>query len=142
VTESPGTSVRRVLIIDDEPAIRLALARLLAKAGYDVVRAESASAAHRALDAIRFDALIIDYLLPDLRGDVCYAYAIAAQPHLRRHAIFITGDISESIHEAIDETGCACLLKPFENAKLLDAVHRAVHHSPDMQPENRTRRGD
>jgi two-component system response regulator MprA len=62
----------KVLIVDDEPALRAALARALRKAGHDV---ELAGDGRRALDAVagsRPDAVVLDVTVPGLDGvEVC-----------------------------------------------------------------------
>lgn len=62
----------RILVVEDEPLIRLFVADILADAGFTVEEAANAAEAIRQLgpDAIPFDAAIIDVGLPDKRGDV------------------------------------------------------------------------
>jgi two-component system response regulator AtoC len=113
---------RRVLIVDDEEAICHALAVLFRRAGYAVLTARSATAAKDLLANESVDCLVIDYRIPDLRGDVLFAYAVAAQPHLEGHAVFLTGDVTDRTRDAIADTGCPLLLKPFDNGQLLNLV--------------------
>ena len=119
-----NSSIQRasVLVVDDEDGVCRALDLLLHRAGYAVTTARTGSAA-KALLAIRgVDCLVIDYRLPDVRGDVVFAYAIAHQPHLARATVFITGDITDRARDAIDDTGCPMVLKPFDAAVLLDRI--------------------
>jgi DNA-binding response OmpR family regulator len=62
----------RILIVEDEPLIRLFVADVLADAGFQVEEAADAAEASRQLgtDGPPFDAVIIDVGLPDKRGDV------------------------------------------------------------------------
>jgi DNA-binding NtrC family response regulator len=121
----PGaTLARRILIVDDEDAICHALTVLFTRAGYHVQTARSASAAKDLLTAEPVDCLVIDYRIPDLRGDVLFAFAVSAQPHLDGRAIFLTGDVTDRTREAIADTGCPLLLKPFDNNQLLALVSR------------------
>jgi DNA-binding NtrC family response regulator len=113
---------RRVLIVDDEEAICHALAVLFRRAGYAVLTARSATAAKDLLANASVDCLVIDYRIPDLRGDVLFAYAVAVQPHLEGHAVFLTGDVTDRTRDAIADTGCPLLLKPFDNGQLLNLV--------------------
>lgn len=57
-----------ILIVDDEPAIRLGLSRYLTKAGYVVRGAASLSEARDAIVSQRLDAVILDQKLPDGNG--------------------------------------------------------------------------
>lgn len=57
-----------ILIVDDEPAIRLGLSRYLTQAGYVVREAASLSEARDAVVSQRLDAVILDQKLPDGNG--------------------------------------------------------------------------
>ncbi len=61
----------RVLVVDDEPQILRALQTSLRGAGYDV---DTAATGEQALTAVAVrppDAVILDLVLPDLRGPRC-----------------------------------------------------------------------
>jgi two-component system NtrC family sensor kinase len=119
-----NSSIQRasVLVVDDEEAVCRALDLLLYRAGYDVITARSGAAAKEILAGREIDCLVMDYRIPDLRGDVVFAYAIAHQPHLARATVFVTGDITDRAREAIEDTGCPMVLKPFDAGALLDRV--------------------
>jgi len=112
----------RILLVDDEPAIRLAFSTLLRREGYVVEVAGGGEAGERALTRERVDCLILDFRIPEVRGDVLYEFACGVQPHLRRRTVFVTGDIAVATHDALAATGCRVLLKPFDVEDLLAAV--------------------
>ena len=58
---------KRVLVVDDELLIRWAISETLGSAGHTVIEADSGAAALRQLTVpnARFDAVILDYRLPD-----------------------------------------------------------------------------
>jgi DNA-binding NtrC family response regulator len=111
-----------VLVVDDEDVICRALDALLRRAGYDVITARSGTAAKDILASRTVDCLVLDYRIPDLRGDVIFAYAVAHQPHLARATVFVTGDITDSAREVIEDTGCPMVVKPFDSAVFLERV--------------------
>lgn len=111
-----------VLVVDDEDVICRALDALLHRAGYDVITAQSGSIAKMLLASQTVDCLVLDFRVPDLRGDVIFAYAVAQQPHLARATIFVTGDITERARQVIEETGCPLVLKPFDTTVFLERV--------------------
>jgi DNA-binding NtrC family response regulator len=117
-----GARPPSVLVVDDEDVICHALDVLLRRAGYDVITAQTGNAAKNVLSARSVDCLVLDYRIPDLRGDVLYAYAVAQHPHLARATVFVTGDITERAREVIEGTGCPLVLKPFDTTVFLDRV--------------------
>jgi len=62
----------RILVVDDEPAVRTALQRALRLDGYDVELAESGASALAALATAGRDAVLLDVLMPGVDGlEVC-----------------------------------------------------------------------
>ena len=57
----------RVLVVDDDPAVRLAL-RLVLDEHHDVVEAGDGGAALALLNAYRVDVIVLDLLLPKVDG--------------------------------------------------------------------------
>lgn len=67
----------RILVVDDDDSIRTLYLMELARAGYDVVEAESGSKAVALVSEEKFDVIILDIEMPDMSG-------IEALSHLRR----------------------------------------------------------
>jgi DNA-binding response OmpR family regulator len=110
-----------VLLVDDDAAVAKALAAVLTRAGYRVTVAGSAREAEGRLDE-RFDALVLDLRMPEMRGDALYYLAAARQPWLADRTVFVTGDITEQAEQIIRQTGCTLLHKPFRGEMLLHHV--------------------
>ena len=119
----------RVLVIDDESSICKALEIALRRAGYAVVTVESGETAASMIRAERFDALLLDFRMPDMRGDVFFELAAAVQPHLRTATLFMTGDITERATRLIAACKCPTLHKPFDLQDVLDAIGAIVPRS-------------
>jgi CheY-like chemotaxis protein len=63
-------SVPRVLVVDDEGAIRRFVERVLRDAGYDVVMAGDGWEAMRTVEREHpFDVFVLDLMMPEMRGD-------------------------------------------------------------------------
>ena len=60
--------IRRVLVVDDEPAVRGMLTVALEMAGFDVIEAESASSALREIADSVPDLMLIDWMMPQVTG--------------------------------------------------------------------------
>jgi DNA-binding response OmpR family regulator len=112
----------RVLLVDNEVALGRVLTLVLRQQGYEVSAVQSASAGKDRLVEGVFDCLVLDYWLPDLRGDVLYAFAVAYQPRLKGRALFLTGDITDEVAQRIAATGSVWLRKPFELTVFVEMV--------------------
>lgn len=113
----------RVLVVDDEPAIRQAFALLLAKYGFDAHAVSTRDEAHAFLAERRVDVLVLDLKLRgSAPGDVIFREAVARDPSLRTRTAFVTGDISDEGRERLIACGCPYLMKPFDAQVLVDLV--------------------
>jgi CheY-like chemotaxis protein len=63
--------MRRLLVVDDEETIRLALGKFLRTRGYEVQTAESGVAALEALQNARFSLMLCDIRMPGMTGLEC-----------------------------------------------------------------------
>lgn len=115
---------RRVLVADDEEAIRDLLAKALAMAEYEV---ETAADGRTALDRLRvqnYDLLIADLRMPGMDGLSLIRDARRFQAALK--VIIITGFSNESSAiEAVNLGVTGYLTKPFRVPQVLAAVARA-----------------
>jgi CheY-like chemotaxis protein len=68
VTNTDEASGRRVLVADDDPAIRMLVARVLIRQGYEVLTANDGADAIEQLDRDRFDLLVLDLMMPRVDG--------------------------------------------------------------------------
>ncbi len=59
----------RILVIDDDDVVRLAIVELLEQAGHSVFDLPSAIGATRAVAQNAIDTIVIDVMLPDIDGD-------------------------------------------------------------------------
>jgi CheY-like chemotaxis protein len=114
---------RTLLVVDDEPVIARGLAALLGRRGFTVLTAMSGAAARDILSRQHVDGLLVDYRVADMRGDVLLAGAVAIQPHLRTHTVFLTGDISDAARDILAETGCPVIMKPFDTPELVRVLN-------------------
>lgn len=118
---------RRVLVVDDEPTIRAALLRFFTRQGFEVdAAADGREALERLLaDGPGPDVIVCDFRMPEISGAEVYAKVEAARPELLRRFIFSSGDIvSEEHQHFLERALCPVLQKPFELARLREAVDR------------------
>src|SRR5450755_1757959 len=67
-TRLPRTLLRRILVVDDEPLIRLLYIRLLSDSGHQVDSAEDGAVAWDALQLTAYDLMITDNVMPKVSG--------------------------------------------------------------------------
>ena len=112
----------RVLIVDDEPSICKALSMALTRTGYEAIAAQSGEAALAIIREEHIDVMLVDFRIPDMRGDVIFELAAGFQPHLRHQTLFMTGDITERAHQLIAACKCHFLRKPFDLSDMSDSI--------------------
>jgi DNA-binding response OmpR family regulator len=117
----------RVLLVDDEPMLRMALRQYLEFAGYDVDEAHDGDDALLSLRRSRPDIVVSDVLMPARDGmSLCRALRgdplIADTPFL-----FITARGTQAeLFEEMGRLGDGCVVKPFEPDELLATIARVI----------------
>ncbi len=115
----------RILVVDDEKAMVLALRGLLTKEGYAVETAASGEEALRRLDAGSFHVVVTDLSMDGVSGMQVLEYARRLDPDLA--VIMITAHGSEKAAVQAMKLGAADYVpKPFDNDELRVIVRRAV----------------
>jgi CheY-like chemotaxis protein len=119
----PETRPRRVLVVDDEPSIRLLCRVNLAAAGMDVLEAVDGRDALEIVHRASPDLVLLDVMMPGVDGwDV--ARELAADERTRDLPIvFLTARAERADRERGHELGgVAYLLKPFDPVTLAELV--------------------
>jgi PAS domain S-box-containing protein len=113
----------RVLVVEDEPALAVAVSEALGDAGFTVDRAADGEEGLTRLTEARYDLIVCDLKMPRIDGMQFYRAMAAATPALARRVIFVTGDVAGTDAERfLEETGCRWLSKPFRLGDLLRAA--------------------
>ncbi|HEY7697230.1 MAG TPA: response regulator [Vicinamibacteria bacterium] len=111
----------RVLVVEDNPAIRSSLALFLEREGFDVVAVAELARAQELIERELFDTLITDLDLPDGTGLDLLLKARKFRPGIR--SILMTGYGCSAVRKQASELGLAAYLeKPFDPADLLSAL--------------------
>jgi excisionase family DNA binding protein len=115
----------RILVVDDEAAIRDLLAKTLALAEYDVDVAPDGRSALERLRTLPYDLLITDLKMPGIDGLTVIREGRRYRPDMP--VIIITGFSTEaSAIEAINLGVSGYLIKPFRVPKVLAAAAKAL----------------
>lgn len=124
----------RVMVVDDHPMWRDAVARDLAEAGLDVVAtAGDGEQAVRRAGAAKPDVLVLDLNLPLLPGVRVCRQLVAADPSLRVLVLSASGEHADVL-EAVKSGATGYLVKSASTAELIDAVRRTAVGDPVFTP--------
>jgi len=115
----------RILVVDDSAAIRTAVAAFLDGAGLEASEAGSLQGALELLNAGRFDAAVVDYMLPD--GNALELLAKLRETGVQLPIVILTGHGSIDVAvRAIKEGAEQFLTKPVELPALLVILRRMI----------------
>jgi two-component system alkaline phosphatase synthesis response regulator PhoP len=120
-----------ILVVDDEPTIRLLVRAALEGTGYRLIEASDGLSALQVALSERPDVVLLDIALPRLSGlEVCRRLkenpATASAP-----VLLLTGLVQESERQAAEEVGArAFIAKPFSPAALVSHVEDALLRRP------------
>jgi len=120
----------RVLLVEDDLANREALARLLRKAGCEVVSAENGLSAFEVLERDPPEVIVSDLRMPELGGVSFYEQLEERYPTLCSRTVFVTAIADEPpIRAFLDRTGQPYLTKPFHPPDLVNAVRELAERT-------------
>lgn len=125
----------RVLVTDDDPAIRTLVCRVFGRRNFEVVSASDGAEAIALLDAQQFDLLVLDLMMPRVDG-------IGVITHLEARGgstppiIVMTAAVPDILRRLPRERVSSIITKPFDLEQLLreadDAIR--VHAALPAQP--------
>src|SRR4030042_721401 len=114
---------RNVLIVDDEPAIRNILARIISGKGHQTHTVPNGKAALAELDKKVYDLLIVDLKMFGLSGKKLYETLNKEQPDTANKIIFITGDtMTEETNDFLASSGRPFLPNPSTPAEIIELL--------------------
>ncbi len=125
----------RVMVVDDHPMWRDAVARDLAESGFDVVAtAGDGDQAVRRARAAAPDVLVLDLNLPGKPGVQVCKEVVGADPKLRVLVLSASGEHADVL-EAVKSGATGYLLKSASTEELQDAVRRTAAGDPVFTPD-------
>lgn len=112
----------RILLAEDEDAMRTYLARALENAGYEVVSVDRGTAAIPLLEMGEFDLLLSDIVMPEMDGIELAQRCSEISPKTK--VMFITGFAAVSLKASREAPQAKVLSKPFHLRDLVLEVER------------------
>lgn len=124
---SPGDRRKRVLIVDDEPVIRMLSQRVLTGLGFDVDTASNGREALSKLSEQEYELYLIDLRMPGIDGKELYELLQKKYPRSSAGVIFITGiAVGQGTETFLQNSGRPVLLKPFTTEELKTIVAQTI----------------
>jgi two-component system, cell cycle sensor histidine kinase and response regulator CckA len=127
ITPAPGALAvpgARILVIEDDRAVRETTVRLLARAGFEVAAAEDKKGALAALDAGKVDLVVTDVIMPEQSGPELVRLLRRERPELA--ALYVSGYAGEALLEHGLSQDDAFLQKPYMPALLIGRIRELL----------------
>jgi DNA-binding NtrC family response regulator len=114
-----------ILVIDDEPLARAAIARSLGGAGFEIVQAARGEDGLWAIDQHQFSCVLTEFRLPDIDGHVFLRKCHRIAPTL---PVIVIGGPEDGADAAqcVREGAVDWLSKPFSSSNVCVMVRRAI----------------
>lgn len=112
----------RILLAEDDDAMRSYIKRALENAGYEVVAVDRGTAAVPLLETERFDLLLSDIVMPEMDGIELAQRCAESSP--RTKVMFITGFAAVTLKASREQPQAKVLSKPFHLRDLVLEVER------------------
>jgi CheY-like chemotaxis protein len=121
---TPAARARRILVVDDEPIIRMILADSLADAGYSVVAARNGAEALDRDEQLPSDVVLLDLLMPGMDG-FKFLQKRQLHPHLSKIPVIVLSAAGvDGLRDAVGLRASAVLSKPVD----LDVLSTVIDH--------------
>ena len=121
----------RILVVDDDPMVCVAIEVCLTRKGFEVTVADGGEAGMRALESSDFDAMLIDVFMPHMRGFESIRMFRERRPDLpilamSGYAFANTERAPDFLRMTIELGAASCLRKPFTPDALLTSVNQCI----------------
>ena len=123
----------RVLVIDDEPAMRMGLEQVLKRADYEVETAENGEEGIRRIDQGGLDVVVTDLRMPGKDGMEVLRHCKQVAPDLLVYMISAHGDIPTAV-EAIKHGAKDFIQKPFDIQEVRARIRNGLDQREPPRP--------
>jgi putative nucleotidyltransferase with HDIG domain len=128
----------KILVIDDERAVREVISAMLLAAGHEVVGVGTATEALELFSDDTITLVVTDIVMPDLSGLELLETMRLHRPNLP--IVLVTGaNTRDNLSEALTRGADGLVAKPFTQPELLDAIDRALQRAGASERDLRDR---
>jgi PAS domain S-box-containing protein len=119
--------MRRLLLVEDEVTLCVAMGRFLRREGYVVDTVSDGREALTLIAAHVYDVILLDLRLADMHGDDIYRAIALSSAEMAARVLFISGDLHRTeAMEFVASTGQPALAKPFQLADLASRIGELI----------------
>jgi DNA-binding response OmpR family regulator len=121
---------RRILVIDDDLAIRVLLQAVLKRMKFDVELAEDGAAGLETLQREpAFDLILLDLMMPRLNGYEFIEQISKSHPDQRQHIIVFTAAGKRGVDKIPANSVCNSILKPFDLDTFIGIIEECLNRN-------------
>lgn len=122
----------RILIVDDEPGVRMMISMILQAEGHDIQEADDGSSALELVEREVPDVILLDLMMPQMDG-WRFLEELRERDLRRRTRVVIVSALSDeaTVLRGREEGAHGHLVKPFDLTALVDAVNAALEDPPE-----------
>jgi CheY-like chemotaxis protein len=121
VATPPGTTKRKALLLEDDPAFKEIMHTFLVENSFEVVAVNNGVEGVHEVLAGDFEVIVCDMQMPTLPGDMFYRAVERMRPQLCDRFIFMTGYRGNTkVNEFVSAVSGTVLMKPFHMDDLLE----------------------
>ena len=122
-----GAGAKRILVVEDEPAICDVCQRVLASEGFEVDIAVNGKVAQDIIEEKQYNLFLIDIRLPVMNGMELYQWLKEKHPQLASRVIFTTGSVMGGDTQSfLEQVTRPFLPKPFTPDELKAIIRGTV----------------
>jgi len=125
--ENFGAGAKRILVVEDEPAICDICERVLTDEGFEVDTAVNGKVAQDMIEEQQYDLCLLDIKMPVLDGKELHQWLQEKHPQQASQVIFITGSVMGGDTQIfLEQSARPFLLKPFTTDELEAIVRETL----------------
>lgn len=118
---------KRILVVEDEPAICEVCQRVLTDEGFEVDTAINGKVAQDMIEKQQYDLFLIDIRMPEMDGEELYRWLQEKDTQIASKSIFTTGSvIGEKTRSFLERVATPFLPKPFTPDELRATVRETL----------------
>lgn len=134
-------SKNKILVVDDEPAIRALVAKILERAGYPVDTARDGAEAIEKLETTQYAVIVLDLMMPNIDGYGLIRH-LKARPGTKPAVIVVSAGDSAALRQLDGALVHSIVRKPFDIDVLGDLVAAAAASSDEDAEQTEQQDGD